>query len=158
MVAAPEHPADAPGLLAQLPAALGPLPRSIRRAVRATFPHQVLPDAQADLLRTVEARPGLRVGDAAASLGLAPNTVSTLVRDLTAAGLVDRRRSRGDHRTSELHLTPAALDLLAEWGRHRTQVLRDVVADLPAADVEALAAALPALVRLRVALEARAGG
>jgi predicted transcriptional regulator len=52
------------------------------------------PEAQLELMRLVRLEPGLRVQDAAAGLGVAPNTVSTLVKQLTAAGMLERRADR----------------------------------------------------------------
>ena len=105
----------------------------------------------------VEHRPGAAVAEVAEELQVAANTVSTLVRELEAAGLLERRRGRADRRVTELHLTTAAHERLADWGGHRQEVLEEVLGDLPAADREALAAALPALERLREALAMRAG-
>ena len=144
-------------LAAALPPVLGPMFRLLRRAVAAGYARPRLPGAQVDVLRLVERRPGAAVAEVAEELQVAANTVSTLVRELEAAGLLERRRGRADRRVTELHLTTAAHERLADWGRHRQEVLEEVLGDLQAADREALAAALPALERLREALAARAG-
>lgn len=140
----------------RLPDVLGPFQRSIRRSVRSSFRHRFLPEAQADLLRAVEVRPGVKVSEAATALGVAPNTVSTLLRELVHQGLLERRPVPGDRRSVELHLAPHAVELLTEWEQHRTEVIRDVLGTLSPADLAALEAALPALERLRAALDARA--
>ncbi|HEY1635005.1 MAG TPA: winged helix-turn-helix transcriptional regulator, partial [Acidimicrobiales bacterium] len=60
---------------------------SIRRAGRRQAGRPVelssLTGAQLELLRLVRRRPGVSIADAAQELRLAPNTVSTLVRQLT---------------------------------------------------------------------------
>nr|WP_232320542.1 MarR family transcriptional regulator [Rhodococcus sp. WMMA185] len=43
-----------------------------------------------ELARLLRRRPGISVADAAAGLGLAANTVSTLARQIVDAGLVER--------------------------------------------------------------------
>jgi len=61
-----------------------------------------LPETQLEILRLVNRRPGIRIHDVAAELGLASNTVSTLVHSLTAAGFVDRLSDAGDGRVARL--------------------------------------------------------
>ena len=46
------------------------------------------------------------MADAAAELGVAPNTVSTLVRQLADAGVLERVRDSADGRVVRLRLTP----------------------------------------------------
>ena len=57
-----------------------------------------LTGAQLDLVRLVGRRPAVSVAQAAAELRLAANTVSTLVRQLTDAGLLLRRVDPVDRR------------------------------------------------------------
>src|SRR4029434_10808697 len=75
---------------------VGQLRRSVRRRVRQDWPHAPLPETHLELLGLVSERPGLRVQEAPGALRLAPNTVSTLVNKLVAAGLLERRRDRRD--------------------------------------------------------------
>lgn len=150
---------DEVGRLAEaLPGAVGPFFRLLRRAVAVDHDAPALTDARVDLLRLVERRPGIAVGEAASELRVAPNTVSTLVGELVSAGLVARRRGRSDRRTSALHLTDEAVDRLRGWAVHRQQVLAGVLDGLDAGDRATLSAALPALARLQAALEERAAG
>lgn len=136
-----------------LPQALGPFQRVMRRAVRRDFPLPPLGDAQVAVLRTVEASPGLGTAAVAERLQVAPNTVSTLVGELVAAGLVVRGRSETDRRAATLDLTPKARQDLALWGRHRDGVLTRALEELSHEDRAALAAALPAVRRLLAVLE-----
>ena len=65
-----------------------------------------LTGAQLELVKVLRRRPGVSVAEAAAEMHLAPNTVSTLVRRLSDAGLVRRQVDAGDRRVARLELTP----------------------------------------------------
>ena len=112
---------------------IGPLRRMLRRRVRDDWPLEPLPAAQVELLRLVSEQPGVGVGEAAARLHLAANTVSTLVGQLGSAGLV---------------LTPAADARIAAWRERRVVAARRALEALSADDRVRLHAALPALERL----------
>ncbi|WP_214371299.1 MarR family winged helix-turn-helix transcriptional regulator [Pseudonocardia sp. H11422] len=150
-------PPDDP-LVSALPGALGPFFRLIRAAVRADLPAPGLPPADVDLLRVVERHPGITVAGAADVLRVAPNTVSTRVRSLVDAGLLERRRGDGDRRRASLHLTAETRARLDAWAVHRAEVLGEVLGRLDATDREALVAALPALARLQALLAERPRG
>jgi DNA-binding MarR family transcriptional regulator len=95
----------------------------------------------------------LRVQDAAAGLGLAPNTVSTLVKQLAAAGSLERRPDRADGRVTRLFLTRAARARWALRRDRREAVIRAALGRLSAEERAAIAGALPALNRLVLVLE-----
>jgi DNA-binding MarR family transcriptional regulator len=95
------------------------------------------------------------VAEAAAELRVAPNTVSTLIGKLTDKGLIRRIPSSTDGRSVLLDVTPKARDRLAEWRDLRAELAGQVLAGLPSADRDALAAAIPAMQRLAERLEAR---
>ncbi|MFG3713257.1 MarR family winged helix-turn-helix transcriptional regulator [Micromonospora sp. NPDC047730] len=132
----------------QLSGALGDLHRVLRRAASQRAGSVALPDAQVEVLRLVQRQPGVGVREAAERLGTAPNTVSTLVGELTSAGLLQRDRDPVDRRTVRLELTDAARERIAAYGRHRRDLLGAALAGLDDADREALLAAAPALRRL----------
>ncbi|MBL6275201.1 MarR family transcriptional regulator [Micromonospora fiedleri] len=134
--------------LAELGAALGDLHRVLRRTASQRTGRVALPDAQVEVLRLVQRQPGISVREAAERLGTAPNTVSTLVGELTSAGLLSRERDPGDRRTVRLELTDAARDRTAAYGQHRSELLAAALAQLDAEDRERLLAATPALSRL----------
>jgi DNA-binding MarR family transcriptional regulator len=131
------------------------LRRSTRSLVRRDWPLRPLTESELELLRFVAEQPGSRVGEAAATLGLAQNTVSTLVGRLVELGLLDRRTDDRDTRAAALALTPAATQRMAAWRDRRRQVTAKSLAALDAGDLRAIEAALPALRRLVDALEAR---
>jgi DNA-binding MarR family transcriptional regulator len=133
---------------------LGALARVARRAIRRAAGTAAMPEAQVEVLRVVEASPGIGTGGVAEQLQLVPNTVSTLVGELVAAGLPTRERDGMDRRVARLHLTPAAVDQLAQWNAIRDQVVSRALAQLDPADRDALAAALSAARRMLALLDA----
>ena len=141
---------------ADLLGAIGLLRRAARRSARQAWRQQPLPPAQSELLRLAASRPGITVAEAALELRLAPNTVSTLVGRLTSAGLLRRSRSATDGRTALLTVTDRASRRLAEYRDLRVELAGHALAGLSAADRRALAAAVPALLRLAERMEARA--
>ena len=134
---------------------VGLLRRTVRRRVRRDWPHRPLPESEGELLRLVHDRPGTRVQDAAAAIGVAPNTVSTLVRRLTERGLIARRADPDDARAARLEVTPAAKRRIADWRDRRQQMVGEELGGLDPDDRRAIAAALPALRRLVDGLEER---
>jgi DNA-binding MarR family transcriptional regulator len=132
---------------------IGPLRRALRRAGRCGLPGPPVPSAQAELLRVVRVQPGIGVREAAQQLGVAPNTVSTLVNQLAAAGLLERGRDPDDRRAARLVLTQRAVRRAALWRDQREQALRAALAELDGEEREALKRAIPALRRVLEAME-----
>ncbi|GAA4972060.1 DNA-binding MarR family transcriptional regulator [Nonomuraea thailandensis] len=124
------------------------LNRLIRRRVRRQMAVPPLRGAQAELLRLVESSPGISVSAAAKELYLAGNSVSTLVNQLTAAGLLRRETRSDDRRSARLLPTPQAEARLRAWQERRAAIVREHVELLGEDDRAALAAALPVLRRL----------
>jgi DNA-binding MarR family transcriptional regulator len=104
--------------------------------------------AQSELLRLVAAQPGISVAEAAGELRLAPNTVSTLVGRLVTDGLLTRGRVLADGRAVRLSVTAKARQRLASYRDLRAEITQRAMARMAPADVEALASAAPALLRL----------
>jgi DNA-binding MarR family transcriptional regulator len=140
-------------LAADLAAAWGGARRRLRRGARAVVGGEPLTGAQVELLRLVEAQPGIGVGEAAGALHVAPNTVSTLVGHLVGHGLLERRPDPDDRRAARLELTDGARDRMRRFRDERDRLLAAALAELAADDVAALRASLPALERLLDALE-----
>jgi DNA-binding MarR family transcriptional regulator len=121
---------------------------SIRRGARlAGRPAELanLTGAQLDLVRLVRRHPGVSVAEAAAELRLAANTVSTLVRQLTDAGLLVRRVDAADRRVARLELTPETAREVGRFRDRRVALLASAIAELRPADRRRLEAALPVL-------------
>ena len=112
-----------------------------------------LTTAQLELARVVRRHPGISVAGAAESMSLAPNTVSTLVRDLVAAGLLHRRTDPSDRRVGRLELTPTWKRKIDAWRDRRVTVVAEAMRRLPAADRSRLQDALAALALLADELE-----
>lgn len=129
-------------------AVMGGINRLVRRRLRRDLTGPRLRGAQVELLRLVSDSPGISVTAAAKELYLAGNSVSTLVNQLTEAGLLRRETRPEDRRSARLLVTPDAEERLRAWQERRTALIREVVERLGDDDQEALAAALPALRRL----------
>ncbi|HVW17174.1 MAG TPA: MarR family transcriptional regulator [Solirubrobacteraceae bacterium] len=114
------------------------LRRGLRRQVAAPSLRSELTGAQAELLRLVRREPGISVGDAAARLRLAANTVSTLVRQLAGMGLLQRTSDPGDRRVGRLALTAQAAERLRAWRDARAEAMAAALERLDAADRDAL--------------------
>jgi DNA-binding MarR family transcriptional regulator len=105
-------------------------------------------------LATLERGGPCRLTDLAEIEGVAQPSMSTLVTSLERSGLAERRPSPDDGRVVLVTLTPAGADYLAARRRARAGRLAELIAMLPAGEAAALAAAVPAMTRLRD-LEAR---
>ncbi|WP_030244679.1 MarR family winged helix-turn-helix transcriptional regulator [Streptomyces sp. NRRL S-350] len=119
--------------------------RLVRRRLRHGLEQPPLRGAQVELLRLVADRPGLRVSEAAGELCLAGNSVSTLVNQLAAQGLLRREADPADRRAALLYATDAAVERIGTWRRRRLELMEDLVRALPGQERQALAQALPAL-------------
>ncbi|MBX6354386.1 MAG: MarR family transcriptional regulator [Micromonosporaceae bacterium] len=117
-----------------------------------------LPDAQVGLLRLVERHPGVSVKEAAELLGIAANTVSTLVGELAGAGLLTRTRDPGNRRVVRLDLTAEARRQLAEYAARRRAVLAEALAGLDPPALADLDRALAHLRRIEDLVGRRLGG
>lgn len=138
---------------AELLAALGAVRRVARRAVRSSAHAGALPPARSELLRLTARRPGISVAEAAQELRLAPNSVSTMVSQLTADGLLTRGRSAGDGRCVRLTVTGEGAARVGQWRDIRAELAGRALERLPAADRQAISAAVPALARLAERME-----
>jgi DNA-binding MarR family transcriptional regulator len=124
---------------AELLAAVGAVRRVARRAVRGSAAAGALPPARSELLRLAAAAQELR---------LAPNSVSTMVSQLAAAGLLHRGRAEADGRSVRLTVTEAGAARVGQWRDIRAELAGRALDRLPQADREAIRAAVPALGRL----------
>jgi DNA-binding MarR family transcriptional regulator len=140
-------------LAAELLDAISAIGRIARRTARSGWTEEPLPSAQAELLRLAAARPGISVAGAAHELRLAPNTVSTLVGRLTAAGLLDRTRAASDGRSVRLGVTGQAERRMAGSRDLRAELAVRALDRLTVSDRQALAEAVPALLRFAARLE-----
>jgi len=134
------------------------LRRALRRAARAAAPDQPLRVAELEVLAAVVEQPGVPPGEVARRLHLAPNSVSTLVRTLVAAGMLQRVLQAGDRRRARLLPTAHGRRTLRRWQRTNEQVLAAAMAALAPADRRTLAAAVGAMDRLVDRIDTPAAG
>jgi DNA-binding MarR family transcriptional regulator len=139
-------------LAAEVLAAISAIRRVARRAARSAWHQEPPPPAQSELLRLAATRPGITVAEAAHELRLAPNTVSTLVGRLDAAGLLDRTRAVSDGRSVRLSVTDRGTRRIAEFRDLRAELAGRALDRLSAGDRQALADAVPALLRFAAQL------
>ncbi len=132
------------------------LRRAMRRAARAADPANPLAVAQLELLSAVADEPGVRPGELARCLRLAPNSVTTLVNGLHARGLITRSSGGPDARAVNLTLTDAGRAAVDGWKDTNAAIIQTALATLPAPHRRALAGALPALHELIRAVDALA--
>jgi DNA-binding MarR family transcriptional regulator len=125
-------------LAAELFATVGRFRRQVRRSGGGTAIGTGLPESQAELLRLVGRQPDISVRHAAAELGLAPNTASTLVSRLSADGLLVRTVDPDDRRVGRLRLTDPAQRLADESRAARRAALSAVLERLDADQIDAL--------------------
>jgi DNA-binding MarR family transcriptional regulator len=130
---------------------------SIRRASRRYSARPVelssLTGAQLELARLVRRQRGISIARAADELRLAPNTVSTLVGELTAAGLLMRRIDTTDRRVARLELTPPLERKIDDWRDRRATALGAAIEQLSDAERRRVELVLPVLARLANALD-----
>ena len=145
MTAYPPLPPGMKSLATELSANLAGLNRTVRRLVRTRLRLEPLAGAQGELLRLVAERPGISVSAAAKELRLAGNSVSTQVQQLSRLGYLTRETSPTDRRGAVLRATPAGEERLSRWADERAELFARQLRRLSEQDVQALAAALPAL-------------
>jgi DNA-binding MarR family transcriptional regulator len=135
------------------------LRRAMRRAARAADPALGLSVAQLELLSCITEHPGIRPGQLARMLRLAPSSVATLLGGLQSAGYVTRTPgadSDGDRRTVSLDLSEAGTQAVSRWHQVNEDIIRAALAELPHRDQAALRDAAPALRDLTASIDAQA--
>lgn len=141
-------------LAADLRQATSALRRALRHRWSDGHRDEPLAGSQSELLRVVEAAPGLTVAEAATKLHLAPNTVSTSVSELARRGLVERRADARDARRVQLWLTASGRARLLATADYREQVLTEALHRLDCPARETISAAIPVLRALIASIEA----
>jgi DNA-binding MarR family transcriptional regulator len=131
--------------------------RTIRRYAGRPLELSALTGSQLELVRLMRRRPGVSVAEAASDLRLAPNTVSTLVRQLTEAGLVSRSVDSSDRRVARLELAPAIRRKVDAWRDRRVIALSSAIGRLSREDERCLSDAVRVLRRVAEQLEVQAG-
>jgi DNA-binding MarR family transcriptional regulator len=124
---------------------VGRFRRQLRRSTARGFDSARLTESQSELLWLVGRQPGISVSAAAAELGLVPNTASTLVSKLVAKGLLIRTAGEADRRVGQLRLAEAAQQIVDTSRAERRKLLSEVLGELDADQIDALAKGLEVL-------------
>lgn len=103
---------------------------------------------QTTLLWLVKRSPGLSLAELAAEEGISPPAMSGHVDRLERAGLLERERSTDDRRRVGLRLTDDGERVLRRVRARRTTWLTNRLRTLEPAELEAVEAAIPALMQL----------
>ncbi|MEU4163995.1 MarR family transcriptional regulator [Actinoplanes sp. NPDC026670] len=140
---------------ARLAAVISPLRRTLLTAARAAEHLPEIPDAQIEIIRALPRDTVTTPGELAERLGLSRPTVSNLLTQMETAGLIERRPRPANRRQVEVLATARALDLFDRFDLASGDIVAAAAATLTDTDRAALAAALPALERLRDALTNR---
>jgi DNA-binding MarR family transcriptional regulator len=137
---------------ARLASVISPLRRTLLAAARAAEHLPEIPDAQIEIIRALPRGTVSGPGELAERLRLSRSTVSNLLTTMEANGLVERRPRRDSLRHVDVLATGKALDLFDRFDLASGDLVARAVATLPDGDRATLAAAVPALERLRDAL------
>lgn len=124
------------------------LRRALRTSIRTEYPWESLPMAQVELMQTLSEYSPARVGDLASRLRLSASTVSGLISQLMAGGLVVRGTHQDDRRVAVVELTAAGVEQLAGWQAAHQRRIGGALDKLADGDRAAVIAALPALANL----------
>lgn len=98
--------------------------------------------AQWRALLVVQRHPGINQGMLAEHLDVEPITACRMVDRLEQAKLIERRRDPTDRRAWALHLTEAAIPVVAELKAHGSRLLDWVTSDLTEEEVAMLSRCL----------------
>src|SRR5687768_11012675 len=135
---------SAEGVAAELRPVLLRLARELRKETEQLG----ITARQATLLWLMKRNPGLSLAELAAEEGISPPAMSGHVDRLERIGLIERVRSSEDRRRVGLRLTDEGLRLMRRIRARRTTWLADRLGALDASELQAVAAAVPALSQL----------
>lgn len=135
---------------------VGRFRRQLRRSAGGRgFDSARLTESQSELLWLVGRQPGISVSAAAAELGLAANTASTLVSKLVAGGFLTRSVGATDRRVGELALTEPTQQIVDASRTARRALLTEVLNELDGNQIESLAKGLEVLDTMTRSLQER---
>ena len=124
------------------------LGRALVQVTRSAVGLPTLPESQIAVLRRLSRTGGRTPAQLADDLRLARPTISNVVRDLSADGLVERRPAPGDGRSVVLVPTARAEALLTTFRQGRSEVMARAMAALSDDERARIREAVPALAKL----------
>ena len=136
---------------ARLRMAVGRLSRRLRRPGIGE-----LTQSQLSALATIQRDAPIRLRDLAAREGISASTLSRVIDQLEAAGMVTRLRDPQDARSSQVSASPDGVAFLDDLRRNGTTLIDEALRDLTGAERSSILAALPALEKLAGVTESRA--
>ena len=128
------------------------------RYLRATDAGEGLTPTELSIFATISRRGSLRLAELAEIERVNPTMLSRIAARLAAAGLIRREADADDRRAARVEATPAGLALHDRIRTERSESLAAHLEQLPAAELRALLAALPALETLAEGLRRDARG
>jgi DNA-binding MarR family transcriptional regulator len=134
-----------PDLITEVFGVVGRFRRQLRRSAPRGLESARLTESQAELLWLVGRRPGISVSEAAAELGLAANTASTLVSKLVSNGLLIRAVDATDRRVGRLRLAEPTQQVVDASRAARRALLSEILGELDDDQIESLAKGLEVL-------------
>ena len=132
----------------RLAVALIDISSDVRRKSHENAGIPLLPNGMLDIMRVIEAHPGITVAEVAARLDRQFSNVSTQLRELVARGLVTRIRDAADRRYVTLHPTEESQRIRTLLEAAWAEALGAATAKLRPEEQEQLAGSLPVLQRL----------
>lgn len=132
----------------QLAVALIDISSDVRRKSHEDAGVPLLPNGMVDIMRVIEAHPGITVAEVAARLNRQFSNVSTQLRELVARGLVTRVRNAADKRYVTLHPTSESERIRTLLETMWAGTLGAAADKLRPEEKERISASLPALQRL----------
>jgi DNA-binding MarR family transcriptional regulator len=119
----------------------------IARQLRQATDDGLTPSAMS-ILNVITARGAIKLSELAAIERVAAPTITKIVDGLVSGGLLERKDDPGDRRACLVQLTPIGKTEMKRLRVERNRRLEHLIDQLDEADQVALAASIPALVRL----------
>jgi DNA-binding MarR family transcriptional regulator len=126
----------------------------LARQLNAALPPEELTPTQASVLGVTVTRGPLSLAELTEIEGINPTMLSRVIGKLDSAGLIKRLRDPDDFRAARVEATPEGKRRYERISAQRSAIISECVAGLPAEQVAALAAALPAFENLAEELRA----
>jgi len=145
----------APGDESGLTEVVARLRRALRASIRTDYPWESLPMAQIEVLQALTEHSPASTRDLAERLRLAPSTISGLLTQMIASGLVDRGTDPLDRRVAVVALSASGRVQLAGWNEAHRRRIAVALDSLAPSERAAIGDALPALTQLTEHLAAQ---
>ncbi len=115
------------------------LSRALRRSVACRIGTIGLTPARLRALRHLAAAGGpMRMGELAGGLGVVPRSATSLIDELSEAGLVERTADPDDRRATRLTLTDSGREALETTDEMRRQAASELLGHLSSAELDVL--------------------